>query len=170
MTYISPSSLLRQLNCEGSLFLPRAENYSQAAEDGSAEHERLADFASLDPEIAKHIPLHASSEVKLAYDVVTGKGRIIGYGADRRYGTLGPNEIAGTADVAAHEDDGCVVIRDFKTGYADVEPARSNPQLAFYALAYASAVGASFARVGIIYTKSMRLDVAELDALDLAAF
>jgi hypothetical protein len=166
---ISPSSLLRQLRCPGSLSLPKAENYSEAAEAGTAEHEVLSDFAALDPVIAAMLPPNPRSEVKLAYDVVTGDGRIIGYGSDRNYGTLGVNEIAGTADVVG-SDDHVAYIRDFKTGYADIEPASTNPQIAFYGLAYARALGLQRADVGLIYTKAMREDVAQLNAFDLGAF
>lgn len=163
------SSLSRALHCDGSIVLPRAENYSEWAEFGSSDHAELADFANLPPQIAKHVPLRARSEVKLAFDVETGKGRIIGYGADRVYGVLGDHEIAGSADVLG-EDGDAVVIADFKTGYADVEPAATNPQLAFYALCAARALGKERAIVRVLYTKFGHCDEATLDALDLADF
>lgn len=163
------SSLGRSLRCDGSIVLPRAENYSEWADSGNEEHAELANFANLPPIIAQHIPLRARSEVKLAFDVETGRGRVIGYGADRIYGVLGENEIAGSADVLG-EDGDVVVIGDFKTGYADVESAATNPQLAFYALAGARALGKERAIVRVIYTKFNQCDEATLDALDLADF
>lgn len=169
MTFTA-SSLSRALHCDGSIVLPRAENFSEWAEAGADEHEELADFASLPPAIAKHIPLRARSEVKLAFNVETGRGRVIGYGADRVYGELGPNEIAGSADVLGEADEDAIVICDFKTGYADVEPAATNPQLAFYALAAARALGKERAIVRVLYTKFNHCDEAQLDALDLADF
>lgn len=168
MTFTA-SSLSRALRCDGSIVLPRAENHSEWADAGQDEHAELADFANLPPEIARHIPLRARSEVKLALDVVTGAGRIIGYGADRIYGVLGENERAGSADVLG-EDGDAVVICDFKTGYADVESAATNPQLAFYALAACRALGKDRAIVRVIYTKFNHCDEAVLDALDLADF
>lgn len=168
MTFTA-SSLSRVLNCDGSISLPKAENYNEWADAGSAEHEDLADFANLPPKLARYVPAGARSEVKLAFDVVTGVGRIVGYGSDRIYGDLGQHETAGSADVLG-EDGDAVVIVDFKTGYADVESAATNPQLWFYALAAARALGKTRAIVRVLYTKFGRCDEAELDVLDLADF
>ncbi len=157
------------MNCDGSIVLPRAEVHSEWAQAGHDEHEELSDFSALPPEIAKYMPADARSEVKLAFDVATGVGRILGGGSDRAYGDLGPFEIAGSTDVLGTDGD-AVVIADFKTGHRDVESAVTNPQLAFYALAAARAMKMERAIVRIIYTKTNRCDEAELDALDLAAF
>jgi hypothetical protein len=105
----------------------------------------------------------------MAYDVMSGSARIIGYGADRNYGTLGTFEIVGSADVVGDEN-GVARIVDWKTGFKDVEPAAQNAQLAFYALSYARAMDLTSARVSIVYTNTGRVDEAQLDALDLDVF
>lgn len=165
---LTMSALPRALNCTSSLVLPRAENHSEWADAGNDEHEELSHLD--DPDLAHLIPSGARAEVKVAYDVSTGVGRIIGDGAGRDYGTLGPFEIPGSIDVLGVEGE-TVVIRDWKTGYADVDPAVRNWQLYGYALAATRALGKSRARVGIVYTKQgNRLDEAEIDAFDLAEF
>lgn len=166
---ITASSLPRLLNCPGSAVLPRAETASIWADAGHDEHAELADIKALPPELAKLVPPAAMSEVKLAFDVATREGRVIGDGIGREYGEIGPFEIAGSADVVGVDGDAAVVI-DWKTGYLDVEPAATNPQLAFYALAASRALSLDRAIVRIVYTKTGRVDEAELGPLDLAPF
>lgn len=169
---ITASSLSRRLNCPGSSVLPRAENSNIWASAGREEHAELADqlLAGTLPEwIARIMPPNPRSEVALAFDVATRVGRIIGENLDRSYGDVAPFEIVGSADVMGVDGDTVVVI-DFKTGHNDVESAATNPQLAFYCLAAARALGKSKAIARIVYTRTCRVDEAMLDALDLAAF
>lgn len=169
---ITASSLSRRMNCPGSSVLPQAENHSEWAESGHEEHEELAigvSASTLPPELAKYVPADARPEVALAFDVATGEGRVIGENLGRNYGNPGPFEIVGSTDVLGIEGDAVIVI-DWKTGFLNVEPAATNPQLAFYALAAARALNKSRAIVRIIYTKSGYCDEHELDALDLASF
>jgi hypothetical protein len=169
---ITASSLSRLLNCPGSSVLARAENVSAWADAGHEEHLELADqlLAGTLPEwIAAAIPDGSRSEVALAFDVSTRLGRIIGENIGRAYSGVGPYEIVGSCDTVGIEGD-AVVVTDFKTGHNDVELAATNPQLAFYCLAAARALGKSRAIARIIYTKSRRIDEAELDTFDLAAF
>lgn len=166
---ITASGLARLLACLGSAVLPRFENHNEWADLGNEEHDDLSDLANLPDELAALVPPGARSEVKLAFDVATGVGRIIGEGAGRSYGEIGPTEAAGSTDVLGVQGD-AVVIVDWKTGFADVEPAASNAQLWFYALAACRALGKDRAIVRIVYTKTGRVDEAEIDALDLASF
>lgn len=169
---ITASSLSRLLNCPGSAVLPRAENANEWADAGHEEHESLAmelAAGTLPDWIARVIPDGARSEVALAFDVSTRAGRIIGENLGRAYGTVGPFEIVGSADVVGTDADAVVVI-DFKTGHNLVESAGTNPQLLFYCLAAARALGKSRAVSRIVYTRTGRVDEAEFDALDLAAF
>lgn len=169
---LTASGLSRVLNCAGSVRLPRAENVSQWADAGHDEHAEIADqhaAGTLPAWIAKLVPAGARSEVALAFDVATRQGRVIGENIGRAYGDVAPFEVVGSADMVGIEDD-AVVVLDWKTGYLDVEPAATNPQMAFYALAACRAFGKDRAIVRIVYTKSNRVDAAELDALDLAAF
>jgi hypothetical protein len=163
------SALPRLLNCPGSSLLPRAETASYWANLGNDEHEDLAHLGALPPELAKHVPADAKSEVKVAYDAVLRTGRIIGEGNGRSYGVLAPFEIPGSIDVLGVEGD-TVIIVDWKTGYADVDPAASNAQLWGYAIAACRALGKDRARVTIVYTKTGRVDSYEIDALELAEF
>ncbi len=169
---ITASSLSRLLNCPGSSVLPRAETASVWADAGHEEHAELADQllrGDLPDWIARHIPAGSRPELALAFDVATRTGRVVGENIGRAYGDVGPFEIVGSADAIGIDGDAVVVV-DFKTGHNDVEPAATNPQLAFYCLAAARALGKTKAIARIIYTKSNRVDEASLDALDLAAF
>jgi hypothetical protein len=166
---ITASGIRRHRRCAGASVLPRAETFNAWAAAGHDEHEELADVRDLEHEFARLIPPGSRSEVKLGYDVATGVGRVIGEGAGRDYGSPGPMEIVGSTDVLGVEGETVVVI-DWKTGFADVAPARENEQLWFYALAACRALHLSSARVVIVYTKTGRVDQHELDALDLADF
>jgi hypothetical protein len=160
------------MNCAGSVLLPRAENASQWADAGHDEHAEIADqhtAGTLPDWIARLIPAGARSELALAFDVATRQGRVIGENIGRAYGDVAPFEVVGSADMVGVDGD-AVVVLDWKTGYLDVEPAATNPQMAFYALAACRAFGKDRAIVRLVYTKSNRVDEAELDALDLAAF
>jgi hypothetical protein len=167
---ITASGIRRHRRCAGASVLPRAETFNAWAAAGQDEHEELGDVRDLEHEFASLIPQGARSEVKLGYDVATGVGRVIGEGAGRDYGSPGPMEIVGSCDVLGVEDGDTVVIIDWKTGFADVAPARENEQLWFYALAACRALRLSKARILIVYTKTYRVDQHELDALDLADF
>jgi len=168
---LTMSALPRVLNCTASVVLPRAEAHNEYADVGRDEHEELARFEDLPPHLAALLPPGAIAEVKVAYDVATRVGRIVGAAAGRGYGELGPFEIAGSIDaLGVDREDGVVVIVDWKTGYADVDPAVRNWQLWGYALAACRALGYDRARLIVAYTNRGRIDQHELDALDLADF
>ena len=145
---ITASSLTRLRQCPSSAVLPRAENASIWADAGNEEHDRLARWVSdrdsdaisdiVDADLLARLPSlvppGARAELKLAYDVVARTARIIGEGSGRAYGDPGPFEIVGSTDVGGEDGDAVVVI-DWKTGFADVEPAATNDQLWFYATA-----------------------------------
>jgi hypothetical protein len=165
---ITASALTRIRRCPPSVVLPRVENHSEWADAGNDAHDELAVFNDDHP-FAHLLPPSPRAEVKLAYDVATREGRIIGEGSGRDYGTPGPFEIVGSCDVLGVDGDRAVVL-DWKTGFADVEPASSNDQLWFYALAACRALGLSSATVRIVYTQFRRVDEYEIDALELADF
>ena len=165
---ITASALTRLRNCPTSAVLPRAENHNEWADAGHDAHEELAVFSDDHP-FAHLLPPSPRAEVKLAYDVATGAGRIIGEGGGRDYGSPGPFEIVGSTDVLGI-DSGRAVVLDWKTGFADVEPAATNAQLWFYALAACRALSLSSAVIRIVYTQSRRVDEYEIDALELADF
>lgn len=166
---ITMSALPRLLNCPSSAVLSKAENASVYADAGHDEHAELAQLDSLPEEYAHLVPAGARSEVKVAYDVVARTGRIIGEGDGRGYGSLGVYEIPGSIDVLGIDGD-IVVVLDWKTGYRDVDPAERNWQLWGYGIAAANALGKSQVRLVIVYTKTGRVDIAEIGALELADF
>lgn len=171
---ITMSALPRLLNCDGSLVLPRADVASPWADQGNDEHEDLArqvQTGTLPPRLARIVPAGSRAEVKVAFDVLTGQGRIIGEGGGRDYGTPGPFEIVGSIDVLGVEGDTLIVV-DWKTGHKEVDPASRNWQLWGYAIAAARALGLSKAIVRIAYTNlpGQPIDEHALDSFDLAEF
>jgi hypothetical protein len=168
------SALPRLLNCLASAVLEKAETFSEYAELGGDEHEELAHMTltgTHPPKRAAYVPLDPRVEVKLAYDCATRQARFLGEAADRNYGEPGPFEIFLSADVLGLDEEGRVVVLDWKTGHADVEPAATNGQLWGLALAACRALGKSSAVVRIVYTaQNDRLDEYEIDALELADF
>lgn len=171
---ITMSALPRLLNCDGSLVLPRAELQSDFADQGNDEHDDLARqviAGTLPPRLAAIVPAGARAEVKVAFDVSMGTGRVIGEGAGRDYGSPGPFEIVGSCDVLAVDGDAVVVV-DWKTGHKEVDPASRNWQLWGYAIAAARALGKSRAIVRIAYTNlpGQPIDEYELGWDDLADF
>ena len=169
---LTASALLRLLNCPGSEALTKAENASEWADAGHDEHGVLAQqvrTGTLPANLARYVPSGSRAELALCYDVALGTGRVIGEDIGRAYGVQGAFEVFGSADVVGEDADAVVVI-DWKTGYGAVEPASTNPQLAFGALAACRALGKSRAIVRLVFTKTGVCDEAELDLLDLAAF
>lgn len=169
----SASSIARRRGCIGSSVLQRNENHSEWADSGHEEHDRLATdtlAGALPPELARWVPPNPRVEVKLAWDVFSGVGRILGEGAGRNYDGVQSTEIAGSCDVIAVVGEAVVII-DWKTGFADVEPAATNSQLWFYALAAARALGCSSAIIRVVYTKRDGwCDEHEIGPLELAEY
>jgi hypothetical protein len=165
---ITMSALPRLLSCPASAVLPSADIHNPWADAGTEAHEDLAEL-SADHEYASIIPPGARSEVRVAYDVVTRQGRILGEGGGRDYGAARENEIAGSIDVLGADGDSVVVI-DWKTGFRDVDPARRNWQLWGYALAACRALGLESAIVRVVYTQSRFVDEHAIDPFELAEF
>jgi CRISPR/Cas system-associated exonuclease Cas4 (RecB family) len=115
-------------------------------------------------------PQSFASEEAYAYNVATGRSRVLGRGINRRYEGLGEDEIPGTTDVVGLTDDAAVVW-DYKTGWHRYGPATTLRQLRTYALMAARAYGKQSARVGIVYVPESgepRFDGGDLDAVELA--
>lgn len=113
-----------------------------------------------------------ASEVAYALDVEARTARIIGTNLNRRYGALGPNEVAGTTDIELCAPDDIYVDLDTKAGFWGVSPSDS-VQLRIQALAISWARGLLRVRVGIFHTpedREARVRTAELDEDDLDAF
>jgi len=170
---ITASQADRALGCPGSFALPQARTTSAWAQQGTENHAEAeqaieaGEVTETMQRIMGDAAATARAEVKLAYDVATGKGRILGYGSDRGYRDLGPFEIPGTADVLAYDAER-VYVGDRKLWRA-VTPARSNGQLATLALAATRALGLDEATVWLEYEHG-GVDRATLDVLELDEF
>jgi hypothetical protein len=168
---ISASSLPRLFACPGSAALPQARTTSEWAEAGTERHAEketavgAGDLEFLPPAIRELIPEGATvlAEVAIAYDLATGRARVLGVGLGRHYGALAPTEIPGTIDLLAIAP-GRLVVVDHK-GYLDVGGAEQNEQIGFYALAAARAYGIDDVTVAVSY-EARRPSIGELDALD----
>lgn len=201
---LTASSLQRIAVCAASAVLPKVDSVNERAERGQAIHVFLENVLGLGPAEAialvpeehrpacaaidlEALPLDAAqwaAEVAYAFDVATGRAREIGRSIGRDYGSVGADEIVGTADVVGifgkarlprsdimHSADR-VFILDYKTGRTEVTRASRNWQLRYLALAASRAYGASFARVGLIHIHddgTVLYDTAALDAFELDA-
>jgi hypothetical protein len=184
------SSLHRALACPASAVLPRAPSTtSEAAERGTAIHAYLEEWAQrgarpvAPPEYADTchgIDLPAilagrticEVEAAYAFDVATGRARLIGYSLGRDYGPLSPTEIVGTADLVLIDSEGRGVILDWKTGQPQASAA-VNPQLALLALCLSRYRGDPEVVVELVYLGEeggYKVDRAVLDSLDLDSF
>jgi hypothetical protein len=190
MKGFSFSAMGRIAACAPSAIFPRSETSTDYAAKGVVVHAYLRDVNAMGAENAlERVPaehrvaceaidlsaLPASkpdayaAEVSFAYAVETGEAREIGRNLERGYeGLLGPREIPGTLDVIGLTED-AVVVLDYKSGFADLGPAKENWQLRIGALAAARAYGRSRAHVGIIRItedgepRYQRADLTELD-------
>lgn len=161
----SASSLDRIAACPASAVLPQQTSTSESASRGTAIHAFLErckldgydaaiadvpdDLRSLCEAIdVDALPAGCTPEVAFAYNVLTGKARILGRGLARNYGQLDTFEIPGTADLYG-VGDGCAYVADYKTGRNPIAAHRSL-QLRFYALCAARAAGLDFAIAEII--------------------
>ena len=142
----------------------------QVALEGAPEEYR-ENLAALDFDRLPLDPAKYAAEVTWAYDVRTGKVRELGRNISREEmrALRREDEIIGTADVVSLGD-GVVTVLDYKTGWTDYGPLKSNWQLSFYALCAARAYDMDKASIGIIRIRedgSHYLDMAELDFFDL---
>ena len=186
------SGIERALECRASSVLPHVHTVGGAhATFGTESHahlERIAggmsaadSLALVDDEHRLAVAgidlddlrgdLMLSSEVALAYNVVTDTARVLGQSLGRAYDVT-PDEIAMTLDLVGVTDD-AVIVKDFKTGWSKRTPAARNGQMRGGALAAARAFKRDAARTELVYLRDGRpayRDRAEMAAIDLAAF
>lgn len=162
---VTASGLERAMRCGASLHLPRAASTSPAADRGTWRHAFLARIGEVGADAAlaevpeehrdacaalplDELPTNLTAELAVAYDVVSGKARILGTNLGRAYGQLGPAEIAGAADVVGLGE-GQALVLDWKSaGYRG--RARESLQLRFLALAVSRVYGVERVRVEIV--------------------
>lgn len=115
-------------------------------------------------------PTWRKTELALAYDVGTGKGRVLPMADHRDYSAKGPLEFVGTADVVFLRD-GLLTVDDYKSGRPEnVEVAETNTQMALLGLAAARAYGVDRVRVRLLFVSEdgVEVDEAIFDELDLS--
>jgi len=161
---------------------PRSE--SAAASAGTLEHSHI-EATLRDGVLDARSPTHAAwladwyaaheheqwaPEMAFAVDPLSGVGVRLDSDGHRDYSRTPPGAIPLTLD-AVRVEGGVVHVVDWKTGIqAHTSPASQNAQLHTGALAVAYAYGAHAARVSIVRISpdGVRVDEAELDAIDLA--
>ena len=174
---ITASALPRLFACAASGVLPREDYRTTYADDGHARHaeqERAieaGDMTVMPDEIRELLEgLDVRAEAAMAYDVVTGEARIIGYGIGRAYSDMGPFEVAGSCDVLA-VGQGRIVIVDWK-GHAFVAHPSRNEQLLCYALMAARIYGIHEVTVAVAHITdgNSKIITATIDAFGLDEF
>lgn len=178
------------MRCSNSLHLPVVRSTSGAADRGTWRHHFLARVGKVGAEAAllelpeehrdacaalpiDELPVNLLAEVAYAWDVSSNSVRVIGMNVDRAYGTLGPFEIPGTADVVGVDQasDQAFVLDWKSQGYRG--HARDSLQLRFLALCAQAQYGVGSVRVEIAALGDggeVRRSWHVYDELDLAAF
>lgn len=153
------------MKCGASLHLAVIHSSSDAADRGQWKHSFLARIREVGAEAAlaevppehrdacaalpiDELPVNLMAEVALAYDVATGKARVVGSNLGRDYGALAPMELAGSADVIGITDDRLFVL-DWKS-LGNRRRASDSIQLRFLALAAARAYNRDAVTVEIV--------------------
>lgn len=161
---LTMSALPRFMRCPASACLPQIGRATEDGARGTAVHDAI-EAVIHDPDIewAAHDygePVDMATirdwfprlgedlhiEPKVAWDVAARCGRIIERPGARNYGSVGPDEIPGSADLTLYDGQtGHLYVADIKTGWhqdALSGPAAENWQLRGLALALAGAIGA----------------------------
>lgn len=176
MTVPSASKLYLARVCPSAFALDHVDIRTDAAAAGTERHEVYEESiksGNVPEALAARWPGYTwHAEVAYAFNLVTGAGRVLGFGLHRDYSSVAIGEIPGTADVLGISPDNAserrVVVIDWK-GFEEVERAAVNAQLHLAALALSRAYGVDAAHVAIHY-EARAMDVAELDTFDLETF
>lgn len=178
------SKLQLALTCPASQVMPVIDSEWAAGEAGREKHQQLQDWVTAPRTEGAHqspwlgtVAEYADqlrdpetvSELALAYDVATCKGRLLGRNLGRNYPETTPTEFYGAFDYV-RPSEGEVTVVDLKTGMGDVPHPSRNAQLRFGALAAARWFGVESARVGILHAPEGHAPWwtwATLDAFDL---
>jgi hypothetical protein len=159
--------------CPSFAALTHIEEKHAGQDEGNERHderEALINDGGIPEGLAERWPDFLwRAEVAFAFDMATGEGREVGAGIGRKYGSVGPFEIAGTADAVGRGPCDELVIVDWKSFDPTVPRAAVNGQLHTLALAASRAYGVDECEVAI-HHEVRSLDVAGLDWMDLKAF
>jgi hypothetical protein len=195
--FTSGSQIERSLECVPSTCLPSARHSTPEASQGIAIHAfiQVASDVGRDKAVAlfresprwrEHadacesidvdsLPTELAHEVAFAYNIPTGRARELGRNIGRNYAEHGLTEddIPITIDVVGVAPDR-VFVGDYKSGYGDVTPAKTNRQLGLGALCASRVYDRTAATVEIIkpgkngskpYHDRASLDIFEIDGL-----
>ena len=166
MRYPTASALERALACAASHVLPKVyDDASPWAAEGQALNEALDAHMAGQP-YPSELRAWAEAAVDEAgpilrdkatliqpaylYDPDWARAEYLGSRIGRNYGTATSRGYAGSADYV-RVSDGVVEVLDLKTGYGEVTPPASNPQLLFLARCASLLSGKSSARVGLLF-------------------
>ena len=184
---ITFSKLARLRACAASEALPQVFSPpSEHADRGNAIHAYLCKRSqgALKADALAAVPLEwrdlcaalpevspGTAEMAFAWNYETGAVRVLGEDIGRDY-KLEEGEIAGTADLVGIDCNAArAEVTDYKAGFLDVEPARTNLQLGALAMCVAKVadVSAVLVRIRKITESGEFIDNEhELDAFDLA--
>ncbi len=170
----SGSGLERGVNCPASYVLNQARNTGVESIKGNENHEGIEEglvSGETDREVVRQAIEGAASiavERAFALDVERETVRFIGDRVGRRYGPLGPNEIALTVDAVISRADG-VWVWDWKSRKR-VTPAVRNLQLRAGAVAVMKHMNLPIVNGGIGYLDNDETDITTVDAFDVPVF
>ncbi len=192
---ISASSLQRLNECPASVgilenltieqallgsLVSQPMDYTLAGTEFHDEIAKAIDAGNVPAELRRFLPMNAEAEVSYVLDLRDMQVTRLGVGLDRKYkpiiAELGiPEDMAvpGTLDVIGVDDDGRVIVVDWKTGL-EVEDPEFNKQLLIYAFFATLDKGASSAVIRIVYRRGEDSEPYarefEIDSMMLMAF
>jgi hypothetical protein len=182
------SQLDRALACPASVALPQVRTQSDAADYGTGVHRFMerADAIGRDAALAEiaedaphralceqlpldELPKGGGREVAVAYNLSTGKARVLGKSRD--YSTVTEDEICGTVDLWGTRAR-IGIVKDWMSGRYVGAPATA-AQLLFFALALSLLFDVDAVEIAFVYLRddgTFFEDRAVVDTFDLAAF
>ena len=171
MNKLTASKLELATSCPSAFWLAWRDDRTVHSDTGTANHaalERRIIEGDIPEALTATFPNVTQwfAETRLAWNIATHVGRIIGYGGNRDYSSLEPTEMAGTCDVYGVDGDRVIVV-DWKLRY--FTKAAENLQLRWYAMTLASALGLKLATVAI-FPEVGAPSIAELDDWHFDAF
>jgi hypothetical protein len=166
----SGSALERAMRCAASCALPRAGHTGEAAENGTANHEKITAGDRSRPvvEAAFSDAEDVRQEVAYALDIETRRVREIGVNIGRNYGKLADTEIALTIDLECRKQ-GTWWVFDWKSRER-VTVARDNWQIRAGAMAVMGRHNASTIIGALGYLDDSELDAAPFDVFHVVGF
>ncbi len=158
------------MRCAASCALPRAAHSGEAADYGTANHEKIQAGDRSKPVVAAAYQNaeNVRHEVAYALDLETRSVRELGVNVGRNYGKLGPTEVALTIDMECQKD-GMWWVFDWKSRER-VTAAHANWQVRAGVMAVMGRHRASSAIGALGYLDDSELDAAPFDVFHTVGF